>query len=31
MFLRRSTPKYSAIYLGIEEHFGGFNSGGNNG
>ncbi|WP_375783293.1 hypothetical protein ACE10Z_25920 [Bradyrhizobium sp. Pha-3] len=31
MFPNQWTPKYSATYLEIEEHFGGFNFGGGNG
>ncbi|QHO76555.1 hypothetical protein ACH79_31990 [Bradyrhizobium sp. CCBAU 051011] len=31
MFPCQWTPKYSATYLEIEEHFGGFNFGGGNG
>jgi hypothetical protein len=31
MFPVQWTPKYSATYLEIEEHFGGFNFGGGNG
>ena len=31
MFPCQWTPKFSATYLEIEEHFGGFNFGGGNG